>query len=204
MGSFFDPRGALPSALIRQQSSYSIGEFSPLSKKRHTGHSYHHYEPPRAKREVCNDWIFSSASNIHVAIDKSVFTTYTPFKSHVLTVADQRLVPVKGIGCVELRIRRQPGARESHTIKLENVLYVPNWLCNIFSDTHFGLMTEYEFTWTDFGVTFLKKDENGSLRYWGERPTPSASSSDGTKIARIGSPIKLLTECRIHRKFLWA
>ena len=187
MGSFFDPRGALPSALIHQQSSYSIADFSPRSKKRHTGHSYHHYEQPRPKREVCNDWIFSSASNVHVAIDKSVFTTYVPFKSHVLTVADQRAIPVKGIGSVELRIRKQPGARESHTIRLENVLHVPHWLCNIFSDIHFGSMTEYDYTWTDFGVTFLKKDEAGSLRYWGERPVPSVWSTYISQVAALGS-----------------
>lgn len=115
---------------------------------------------------ACHDWIFSSASNIHVAIDRSAFKTYTPFKSYVLRVADQSPVKVRGIGTVELKIRRQPGSKENHTITLENVLHVPKWICNVFSDIYFEPINTFEHTWTDFGVSFLKK-EDGQLKYWG-------------------------------------
>ena len=115
---------------------------------------------------ACHDWIFSSASNVHVAVDRSAFKTYTCFKSHVLRVADQSPVKVRGIGTVELKIRRQPGSKESHTIILENVLHVPKWICNVFSDIYFTPINAFEHTWTDFGVSFLRK-EDGKLKYWG-------------------------------------
>ena len=93
--------------------------------------------------------------------------TYTAFKSRVLAVADQRQVPVFGVGTVVLNIRRQPGSKDSHNVKLENVLHVPNWMCNVLSDIYFTPITEYEHTWTDFGVSFMKRQVDGSLRYWG-------------------------------------
>ena len=115
---------------------------------------------------MCYDWIFSSASNVHVAVDRSAFKSYTSFKSHVLRVADQSPVKVRGIGTVELKIRRQPGSKESHTIVLQNVLHVPKWMCNVFSDIYFTPINAFEHTWTDFGVSFLRK-EDGQLKYWG-------------------------------------
>lgn len=114
----------------------------------------------------CHDWIFSSASNIHVAIDRSTFKTYTAFKSYVLTVSDGTPVKVHGVGTVELKIRRQPGSKESHYIMLENVLHVPRWICNVFSDEYFKPNT-FEHAWTDFGVSFLKIQDDNSLKHWG-------------------------------------
>lgn len=114
----------------------------------------------------CHDWILSSASNAHIAIDRSAFKRYTPFKSYVLRVADQSPVKVRGIGTVDLKIRRQAGSKETNTITLENVLHVPKWICNVFSDVYFEPMNDFEHTWSDFGVSFLKK-ENGQLNYWG-------------------------------------
>ena len=113
----------------------------------------------------CHDWIFSSASNVHIAVDRSAFKTYTSFKSYVLTVAGGLQVKVRGIGTVELKIRRQPGSKESHVITLGNVLHVPKWICNVFSDIYFDI-NAFEHTWTDFGVSFLRK-EDGKLNYWG-------------------------------------
>lgn len=118
------------------------------------------------KKKPCYDWIFSSASNIHVAVDRSAFKDYVSFKSYVLTVADQRQIPVKGIGTVEIKVRREPGSKESHRIILENVLHVPGWLCNILSDIHFVPAKEYEHNWTDFGVKFQKLDD-GKWKAWG-------------------------------------
>ena len=81
-------------------------------------------------------------------------------------MADQHHVPVKGVGSVELKIRRQPGGKESHKILLKNVLHVPGWLCNIISDTCFIPAKDYDHTWTEFGISFEQR-EDGKWRPWG-------------------------------------
>lgn len=119
-------------------------------------------------RPPCYDWIFSSASNVHIAIDRSSFKTYKRFKSYVLTVSDHRQVDVHGIGSVDLDLRREKGSRQCHTITLENVLHVPSWMCSVFSDVHFELgLGDFEHTWGAEGVQFMKKKDEGKLRTWG-------------------------------------
>ena len=120
----------------------------------------------KPKRRSCHDWIFSSATNVHVALDRTSFTTYTPFKSYVLTVGEQKQVSVKGIGTVDLKIRRQPGSKESHIISLDKVLHIPSWLCNILSDIYFTPPTAFEHKWDEFGVKFCAKTSDGS-QPWG-------------------------------------
>lgn len=124
--------------------------------------------PPASfpRRKPCYDWIFSSASNVHIAIDRSAFKTYIPFRTYVLAIADQRQVPAKGIGTVELKIKRQPGSKESHKVVLENVLYVPNWLCNIISDAHFTPAQDFEHNWSEFGFYFQQRKDD-KWRPWG-------------------------------------
>ncbi|RMZ84031.1 hypothetical protein DV737_g1304, partial [Chaetothyriales sp. CBS 132003] len=117
-------------------------------------------------RKACYDWIFSSASNVHVAIDRTAFKDYVPFKSHVLTVSGQRAVIVKGIGRVELEIKRRRGSRDSHKIVLENVLHVPSWLCNIVSDVYFVPVNGYDHEWTGFNVSFRQK-HGDTWQPWG-------------------------------------
>jgi hypothetical protein len=46
------------------------------------------------------------------------------------------------------------------------VLHVPKWICIIFSNVYFEPINAFEHFWTEFGVSFLKK-ENNSLKYWG-------------------------------------
>ncbi|KAL6243473.1 hypothetical protein RBB50_009465 [Rhinocladiella similis] len=150
-----DPRGDLPPSNILPSSYYS--------DRRATTYSMPFKKP---KQKSCYDWIFSTASNVHIAVDRAAFKTYIPFKSYVLTVSDQSLVPVKGIGSVELKIRRAPGSKDSHTICLDNVLHVPDWMCNIISDICFEPAINYEHTWAEFGVKFFKK-MNGTFRPWG-------------------------------------
>jgi hypothetical protein len=150
----FDPRGDLPVPIIQNTSFYHRPD-STLSRYDQRRSGAYVFSPP--KKKTCYDWIFSSASNVHIAVDRSAFKKYVSFKSYVLAVADQRQVPVKGIGTVELKIRRQPGGRESHRITLENVLHVP-WLCNILSDVYFQPAKDYEHNWTDVGVNFQKLD----------------------------------------------
>jgi hypothetical protein len=170
-----NPRGDLPNASI-QSSSY----ISRLLQADHHCQRQLRTSPlcipkkPNPKKaplynsNPCYDWIFSSASNVHIAVDRSAFKTYTPFKSYVLTVADHRQIPVQGIGSVDLDLRRKKGSRQCHTITLENVLHAPGWFCNVFSDVFFeGLNGEFEHAWGTEGVQFMKKKDEGKLRTWG-------------------------------------
>ena len=120
----------------------------------------------KPKKKQCHDWIFSTASNVHIAIDRASFKTYTSLKSYVLTVSDQRQVAVRGIGTAEIKLKREPGGRDNHTVILENVLHVPDWLCNVFSDTYFMPASKYEHAWTEFGVSFFARDEE-VFKPWG-------------------------------------
>jgi hypothetical protein len=108
---------------VRVQTNFTATYSSlPISRIITKGH---HEIPTQLAAVLCHDWIFSSASNVRVAIDRSTFKTYSAFKSYVLTVPDGTPVKVRGIGTVELKIRRQPSNKESHYITLENVLHVP-------------------------------------------------------------------------------
>ena len=161
-----DPRGDLPPPIISSRS-YHARPDSTLSQHSHRKVATYGYPPATyPKKKPCYDWIFSTASNVHVAIDRSSFKEYVSFKSHILAVADQHHVPVKGVGTVELKVRRQPGGKESHKVVLQNVLHVPSWLCNIISDTCFTPAKDYDHTWTDFGISFEKK-EDGRWQPWG-------------------------------------
>lgn len=160
-----NPRGALPPTNIHPSSYYSrsVPSLSAIKHRRLTSYGI---STKKSKQSQCYDWIFSSASNVHVAIDRGSFKDYVPFESYVLTVSEQRQVPVRGVGTVEVKIRRAEGSKEAHKVCLENVLHVPDWLCNIFSDIHFMPERDYEHTWTQFGVNFFKRDAD-ALRPWG-------------------------------------
>ncbi|KAG9769336.1 hypothetical protein ABEF93_001467 [Exophiala dermatitidis] len=155
MAFHLDPRRDLPAPNIQPSSYYTSW--------RTTAHGNPSKKP---KVKQCHDWIFSSSSNVHVALDRSAFKTYIPFKSYVVTVAGQRQITVRGIGTVEIKIRREPGSKESHTVCLENVLHVPEWICNIVSDVCFVPVSQYEHNWTEFGVNFFVREKN-ALKPWG-------------------------------------
>ena len=159
MALCIDPRGDLPPPIISSRS-YHARPDSTLSQHSHRRVATYGYPPATyPKKKPCYDWIFSTASNAHVAIDRSSFKEYVSFKSHILAVANQHHVPVKGVGTVELKVRRQPGGKESHKVLLENVLHVPSWLCNIISDTCFIPAKDYDHTWTEFGISFEQKED---------------------------------------------
>ena len=159
----FDPRGDLPVPIIQNTSYYHRPDSSISRYDRRSA-----YGPPPSfpKKRPCYDWIFSSASNIHVAVDRSSFKEYSSFKSYVLTVSDQRQVTVKGVGTVELKIRRQPGSKDGHRVLLENVLHIPGWLCNVMSDAVFLPVKDFEHDWTEFGVNF-QRFSDGKWKAWG-------------------------------------
>lgn len=116
--------------------------------------------------------MFSSATNVHVAIDKYWFKSFTPFDTYVLTIAGQQPVSIRGIGSVDLKVRCKPNGHQSRIIHLENVLYVPSWTCNIFSDVYFDPSPEYDFEhkWTQHGICFTKRT-NGKIKPWGYTET---------------------------------
>jgi hypothetical protein len=153
-----DPRGDLPPPTIQPSSYYYT----------HNHRRAISYGIPtkKTKKKQCYDWIFSTASNVHIAIDRTVFKTYIAFKSYVLTVADQRQVAVRGIGTVEVKLKREPGSRDNHTITLSPVLHVPDWICNVISDVCFLPAANYEHTWTEFGVNFFVREKE-SFKPWG-------------------------------------
>lgn len=132
----------------------------PKTKIKHT----------RTRKPPCYDWIFSSGTNIHIAVDKFWFKTFTPFDTYTLTVAGQQTVSVRGIGSVELKIRCKPNSHQSRVINLENVLYVPGWICNVLSDNYFNtdleIDSQFEHRWTEHGVCFTKKTA-GKVKPWG-------------------------------------
>lgn len=165
MEAILNPRGNLPPSAIQPSSCIPQSDSTPSVSKHHGLPSYT-IPLRKSKKSQCHDWIFSTASNTHVSIDRASFKSYVSFESYVLTVSDQRRIVVHGIGSVEIKIRRAPGSRESHTIRLDNVLHVPDWLCNIFSDIYFSLDHEYEHAWTQFGVNFFKQ-EGAHFRSWG-------------------------------------
>lgn len=130
--------------------------------------------PVRARTKIraaqnlpCNDWIFSSATNTHIAVDKSAFKTFTPLDSYVLPVSGSDPVAVRGIGSVSLRIRCRPTSSQFRDITLENVLYVPSWVCNIISDIYFNSSNaSFEHKWTATGLQFTRRTGD-KLKPWG-------------------------------------
>lgn len=149
-----DPRGDLPISIVQSKSLYA-GPNSTFSQYEHSASiTSNHQQASFPKKKPCYDWIFSSASNVHIAVDRSSFRQYVSFKSYVLAVADRRPIPVRGIGTVELKIRCQPGSREHHKVVLENVLHIPSWVCNIVSDACFSPAKDYDHEWSEFGIRF--------------------------------------------------
>lgn len=166
MTSHLDPRADLVAPVFDHRAFHSRKKsaLSDYDPRRSSAYGI----PPASypKQKPCYDWIFSSSSNAHVAVDRSSFKAYTPFRSYVLAVADQRQVTVKGISTVELRIRRQARSKDAHKVVLENVLHVPSWMCNILSDVHFEPVRDFEHSWSEFGVNFQQRKDD-KWKSWG-------------------------------------
>lgn len=166
MTSRLDPRADLVGPVFDHRAFQSRPR-STISDYDHRRSSAYGMPPASyPKQKPCYDWIFSSSSNVHIAIDRSSFKSYTPFRSYVLAVADQRQISVKGISTVELRIRRQAGSKDVHKVVLEDVLHVPSWLCNILSDIYFMPARDFEHDWSEFGVSFQQRKDD-KWKPWG-------------------------------------
>ncbi|KAH9862849.1 hypothetical protein J1614_010942 [Plenodomus biglobosus] len=92
---------------------------------------------PDINSPLCPDWVFLNNANVHVAKDRGWFKTYTPFTSTVDAspfVGPHRLIPVLGIGSVEIPTKRSPntsGVSSHGSLLLHEVLHVPDSRCNI-------------------------------------------------------------------------
>ncbi|KAL6716765.1 hypothetical protein ACLMJK_006333 [Lecanora helva] len=80
------------------------------------------------------DWIFASASDVHVANHRDWFTSYTTFKTHFESGFVGGPVEAEGIGEVKLVVKTDPnrsGSQYQHTVILHDVLYAPSASCNV-------------------------------------------------------------------------
>ena len=88
------------------------------------------------ERAVCPDWVFHNNSNVHLSVDRDWFVSYVPFDSQVSTGLcggslgiDSDALRVHGVGTVEIPVKIRD--RTHRTLRLDNVVHVPDYLCNI-------------------------------------------------------------------------
>lgn len=72
-------------------------------------------------QSLTQTWVLSLGSNVHVAIDRKLFTEFTEYESHVGTPPNS--LAVKGVGTVELELQATDGS-DGHKLTLNTVLYV--------------------------------------------------------------------------------
>lgn len=93
---------------------------------------------PRMRRQ-CFDWMVISG-NCHYARDQASFTTYRPvtrqIKNNIFNPYDE--LHVAGVGTVHLSVCKSPHDLSAHTITLENVLHIPEAVCNGFNPLLYG------------------------------------------------------------------
>ncbi|KAL9085645.1 MAG: hypothetical protein Q9159_004583 [Coniocarpon cinnabarinum] len=88
-----------------------------------------------APQALCPDWALHNNSNVHLAVDRQWFISYTPFASQVLTgmvaglLGGGQTLPVIGVGTVEIPVKVRDGIHR--TLRLDDVVHVPDYVCNI-------------------------------------------------------------------------
>ncbi|KAF4226030.1 hypothetical protein CNMCM8980_006005 [Aspergillus fumigatiaffinis] len=96
-----------------------------------------------AASRICYDWMIVSG-NCHYARDRASFTHYramprrTLIKNNIFNPHDE--LEVAGVGTVELRVCRtvRDGGASSHVLVLEDVLHIPEAVCNGFNPLLYG------------------------------------------------------------------
>ncbi|RHZ56253.1 uncharacterized protein CDV56_101355 [Aspergillus thermomutatus] len=92
-------------------------------------------------RRICYDWMIVSG-NCHYARDRASFTHYRPVQQRIKNnvFSPQEELEVAGVGTVELRVCRtvRDGGASSHVIVLEDVLHIPEAVCNGFNPLLYG------------------------------------------------------------------
>jgi len=82
--------------------------------------------PPKRR---CWDWMVVSGDT-HYARNRSSFNTYRKINPGTYGSPGVRVI---GVGTVELQVRRAPDQSDTRTLVLENVLHVPDAMCNGFN-----------------------------------------------------------------------
>jgi hypothetical protein len=96
-----------------------------------------------AASRICYDWMIVSG-NCHYARDRASFTHYraiprrTVIKNNIFNPHEE--LEVAGVGTVELRVCRtvRDGGASSHVLVLEDVLHIPEAVCNGFNPLLYG------------------------------------------------------------------
>ena len=83
-------------------------------------------KPANPPRRRCWDWMIVGG-DCHYAKNRSSFTTYRRIQG---TAQGARVI---GIGTVELQVQRSPKESGTHTLVLEDVLHIPEAICNGFN-----------------------------------------------------------------------
>lgn len=81
-----------------------------------------------------------TSGNTHYAKDLTSFTSYTPISAtishNVFSPTDE--LQVTGVGAVALEVQRSPRSLDTHVITLQDVLHIPDALCNGFNPLLYG------------------------------------------------------------------
>ncbi|PYH43669.1 uncharacterized protein BP01DRAFT_344352 [Aspergillus saccharolyticus JOP 1030-1] len=96
--------------------------------------------PTPSAHSLCYDWMVVSG-NCHYARDRAVFTHYRPvsvrLKHNIFNPMDE--LEVAGVGTVELPVVRSlDNPFATHVLVLENVLHIPEAVCNGFNPLLYG------------------------------------------------------------------
>ncbi|KAB8227197.1 hypothetical protein BDV23DRAFT_30425 [Aspergillus alliaceus] len=102
-------------------------------------------QPPKRNKvthpahRICYDWMVVSG-NCHYARDRAVFTTYRSvdlrLKNNIFNPHDE--LHVAGVGTVHLTVCKSPRDPTPHVIVLQDVLHIPEAVCNGFNPLLFG------------------------------------------------------------------
>ncbi|KAI9933773.1 hypothetical protein ASPWEDRAFT_104267 [Aspergillus wentii DTO 134E9] len=140
-------------------------------------------EEPRKRTRViaptrqCHDWMVVSG-NCHYARDETSFTTYRPvsrsIRNNIFNPHDE--LHVAGVGTVALHVCPSPTQFGSHTIILENVLHIPDAVCNGFNPLLVGSSMSCE-------AEMWSGADAGGNAMWYSRPF-----AGGTRLVLAGNP----------------
>ncbi|CVK84802.1 uncharacterized protein FMAN_01729 [Fusarium mangiferae] len=132
-----------------------------------------HREPTYGCEKPCGSWVYSPKSNIHITRDREWFEDdYMAFSSIIyhsrhkpwdnaedLTKRGEEPDPedfswAHGVGTVKLKTKRSPnksGGRNRGEIILKNVIFAPDYICNIIGGniTQDGYVVEVDYNYTN-------------------------------------------------------
>ena len=105
----------------------------------------------------CWDWILVGGTN-HYAKNRASFSTY---RRVLCQVGNMRVL---GIGTVNLQVVRGPEDTRTNTLVLENVLHIPEAICNGISiDQYFTSHPDYDFSFRE--GTVCRRDNREPVWY---------------------------------------